>query len=246
MTTVRVDQLRWQEDMGVWGRRVSAGVIAGLVTGALVGGVGSRFAMFVLRLTSSPSLHGLETDDGFTMGTFSAATFFLLFVCMVAGVGAGLAYMAVRSWFPERLRSTLAGVFGGIVGGSLLVHPDGIDFRVLEPRLLAIAFFVAIPAAYGVFISVIAERRLGRGALGESAKGAWWLGLLPLLPLLLLGPFGIVIVVVTVAAWLIGRAVPGAAALWGSAPVTWAGRILLLAIAAASLVSLVRDVADIL
>ena len=38
------------------------------MAGLLVGGVGGRVAMLLLRLTSDPRLRGLETDDGFTIG----------------------------------------------------------------------------------------------------------------------------------------------------------------------------------
>lgn len=54
----------------------SPALLVGLVTGLLIGGVGGRLAMFVLRLTSSETLHGLETDDGFIVGSFTSDTFF--------------------------------------------------------------------------------------------------------------------------------------------------------------------------
>ena len=47
------------------------GLLVGLVCGALIGGVGGRLAMFVLRVTSDGSLHGLQTDDDFTIGKFT-------------------------------------------------------------------------------------------------------------------------------------------------------------------------------
>ena len=49
------------------------------------------------------------------------------------------------------------------LGGSAILHADGIDFRVLEPRLLSVAMFIAIPAAGAALMAVLVERRR-----------AWW------------------------------------------------------------------------
>ena len=43
-------------------------VVAGISTGVVVVGVGSRLAMFVLRLTSPDNAHGVVNDDGFVIG----------------------------------------------------------------------------------------------------------------------------------------------------------------------------------
>ena len=131
MTTATA--VTWQDDLMTSTGPLSAGVVGGLVTGAVVGGIGGRLAMFVLRLTSDPSLHGAETDDGFIMGQISGATLFLLIVTSVLGVLAGVLYLAVRTWFPLRRRAALAGIFGGIVGGALLIRPGGTDFTLLDP-----------------------------------------------------------------------------------------------------------------
>jgi hypothetical protein len=58
-------QLTWQ-DLSSPGATLAAGVSSGSVAGLLIGGVGGRLAMFVLRLTSDPALRGAKTDDGFT------------------------------------------------------------------------------------------------------------------------------------------------------------------------------------
>ena len=105
--------MTWQQDLKASARRVSAAVVGGLVTGVVVGGVVGRFAMFVLRVTSDPSLHGVKTDDGFIIGRFSAETLFLLLATAALGVLGGILYLGVRRWLPERQRAALAGVFGG-------------------------------------------------------------------------------------------------------------------------------------
>ena len=71
---------------------ISPGVLAGFVSGALVGGLGGRLAMFVLRLTSSDSLHGMQTDDDFTIGSLTGATLFLIAATAFLGILGGLLY----------------------------------------------------------------------------------------------------------------------------------------------------------
>lgn len=229
-----------------WMRRVSIGVSTGTVAGLVIGGVGGRLAMFVLRLTSSPSLHGVETDDGFTIGEFSLATLFLLLVTAAIGVLAGLLYLVVRTWLPARWRPWLSAALGGLVGGALLIQPDGLDFRLLEPLPLAIAFFIAIPAGCGFAISAYVERRFATTDDPAGASATWMVGLLPLVLLLATGPLGIALVAITIGAGLVARSVPMASVIWTSRPFVWLGRITLTAIATIASVALVRDIAEIL
>jgi hypothetical protein len=237
VTEQRFDQERWM-------RRVSIGVSTGTVAGLVIGGVGGRLAMFVLRLTSSPSLHGVETDDGFTIGEFSMATIFLLLLTAAIGVLAGLVYLVIRSWLPGRWRPWLFGAFGGLVGGALLIQPDGLDFTLLEPLPLAIAFFIAIPAGCGFAISASVERRFA----GEEtrASAAWMVGLLPLVLLLATGPSGFALMAITIGAGLVARSVPMASVIWGSTALVWIGRLSLAVIAGLASVALVQDIAEIL
>ena len=116
--------------------------------------------MFVLRVTSDTSLHGVKTDDDFIIGRFSAETLFLIIATAALGVLGGIVYLGVRTWLPERQRAPLAGVFGGIVGGALVISPDGLDFTRLEPLPLAVAMFIALPALYGATMSLFVERLL--------------------------------------------------------------------------------------
>ncbi|HEY7668090.1 MAG TPA: hypothetical protein VIE12_08200 [Actinomycetota bacterium] len=246
MTTVAVP-VSWQADLTASARRLSAVVAVGLAAGAAIGGVGGRLAMLVLRLTSSDSLHGLESDDGFVMGQVSGSTLFLIMLTGALGVVGALFYFAVRGWIPAGSRAAWTGVFGAAVGGAGVVHPDGIDFNMLEPLWLAVAFFVALPAAYGVTMSVLVERALRRDAQGRPAGGrAWIVGLIPLIALAIAGTTGLVVLVLLAGAWWLRRSLPQVAALWRSTALVWAGRVALLAFTVWSGWLLVRDATQIL
>lgn len=226
-------------------RRLSAGVAAGLVAGAAIGGVGGRVAMLVLRLTSDPRLHGMQTDDGFTIGIVSRFTLFLIILTMVGGGVGGVAYLGIRSWLPERHRAWLFGSLMGLVGGAAIIKPGGVDFTRIEPLGLAVAMFVALPAAYGVATSLLAERFLREDSAFRGSRASLAL-LVFLLPIGLLGTYGLVVLVVLVA-WLALRpSAPRLAGMWSSAPVTWLGRAALAVVAVGASVELARDVTTVL
>ena len=201
--------------------------------------------MLVLRLTSDPSLHGVETDDGFTIGIVSFATLFLVIVTAVAGAIGGLPYLLVRSWLPERARPWLFGALTGVVGGAIVIRPGGTDFTRLEPLGLAVAMFVVLPAAYGVVVGALAERFLAADSAFLRSRGSM-AGLAVLLPLPLLGIFGLAIAAGLIAAFALGRWMPAVTGAWSSGPMTWVGRTALVAIGIAATIALGRDIAAIL
>ncbi|HYF10911.1 MAG TPA: hypothetical protein VEC09_01265, partial [Actinomycetota bacterium] len=94
-------------------RRLAVASAAGAAAGFVIGGIAGRLAMLVLRLTSDPSLHGLPTDDDFTIGVVSGETAFLLIASAVIGAAGGVVYLAIRSWLPERMRPWMAAVLCG-------------------------------------------------------------------------------------------------------------------------------------
>ena len=240
-----VETATLREDLSATAKPVAAAAVAGFLTGAAVGGIGGRLAMFVLRLTSDPALRGLKTDDDFTIGVFSGATLFLVIVTAVLGMVGGLVYLAVRGWLPERARPWTFGALTGIVGGAQVIRPDGIDFTLLQPLWLAVAMFVALPAAYGVAVSLLAERFLADDSAFSRSR-AWIAGLVLLLPLGLFGLVGLAVIAALVAAVLLGRAAPQIASLWTSSPITWIGRTGLAAVAVVWGAALVKDVVEVL
>ncbi len=222
-------------------RRVGAAMGVGLVCGLVIGGIGGRIAMFVLRLTSSEGVNGVLSDDGFRIGRLTTSSAFLLLFGAVLGALGGLAYMLVRQWLPPGWRAGVMGVVGAVVGGAGAINPGGVDFTLLGPLWLAVALFILLPAAYGIVLSVAVENVLAR----ESRQGlpAFWF--LPLLLLLLLGPL-LVVLAAAVLAWVLGDRVPAVARAWRSPFVVWLGRVALLAICVLSAAALTSDVTTIL
>lgn len=217
--------------------------MAGLLSGLVIGGIGGRLAMFVLRLTSDPRLRGVETDDGFRIGAVTDETIFLLMVGSALGVLGGLFYLIVRNWLPVNWRPLTMAAFAAAAGGSLVIHPDGIDFRVLDPLPLALAMFIILPGLYGLAMSLLAERLL-LVAEGPRFAGLLW-SWFPVLALLMAGPTGLVVVIVMGLGWALNR-VSNFTTTWTSPGMAWVGRAGLLVGGMFALYTLGKDVAEIL
>jgi hypothetical protein len=240
MSTAAADPPKTFNDAVPAAVHLSSGVWAGLLSGFVIGGIGGRLAMFVLRLTSDPSLVGRLTDDDFEIGAFTDSTIFLVALCTAAGVVGGCFYLLIRSWLPKEQRVLLFGALLGLIGGAMIVEPGGIDFTDVEPHALAIALFILLPALFGMSVSFLAERFLTRKASGLSKVVAF----LPLLGLGILGPFGLIALALAFAGWMLNSHFP-LTTWWGSPWVTRVGRTALLAIAGLSAVNLVKDVVEI-
>lgn len=162
-------------------RRLAAATWAGLLAGFLVGGIGNRVAMRIIMLTSSPRLRGATSDDGFEMGIFDLGnTMNLIVLGTLVGVLAAGVYLAVRRWLPGprwfQRASVAAGA--GLTAGSLIVHTDGIDFRLLEPLWLTVGLYVLIPAGTALLVAVLTDRF--QRPDGWFATRPLWLAALPL------------------------------------------------------------------
>jgi hypothetical protein len=177
------------------GERLWVLIVAGIPTGVIVAGVGGRLSMLVLRLTSPDTVIGMTSDDGFEIGRFTLGeSYDLLMLGALIGLIGAAAYRAVQPWLLGPVwfaRGTVAAASGAVVG-SMLVHADGIDFRVLKPTWLAIGLFVALPAVFGATIATVVDRV---AAIGGPQS---WPGLV--LPGVLVVAFPPMIVAVGIAA----------------------------------------------
>jgi hypothetical protein len=223
--------------------RFGAAAFAGITCGLLIGGVGGRLAMLLLRLTSSDGVRGIESDDGFEIGRVSTDSIFLLVVTTLFGTLLAFAYLVVRRWLPARRRPLQAAVFFGVVAGAVIVEPEGVDFTLLHPEWLAIALFVALPAAYGAAMAAVVEDLVHHPGRWRQARVA------AIVVFVAVGFFGVVPVVLAVAGVLlvlIGRRWPVlAAAVTGPVP-TGIVRVVLIGVTLVSAAALVGDSVEIL
>lgn len=222
-------------------------IVAGISTGVIVAGLGSRLAMLLLRFTSSDTVDGIASDDGFTIGRFTlAGTYNLLLIGAGVGVLGAAAYQWVRPWLigPRWFRYATLALAAGAVVGSMLVHADGIDFVLLDPMWLAVSLFVALPAVFAVCIAFAVDRvdrHLDQHPAGGRRR---WV-----VPVLLVVAFPPVVVVLMIAVavlvpWVLVRDEPPVRSLVGRPVAANAVRVAWLAIAVLGLMALVGDIAD--
>jgi len=158
-TTEHSPRFWGQPDFQAVARWLTIGAAAGGLGGFVVGGIGGRLAMLLLRFTSDDSVRGVESDDGFIIGRFDfLSTLQLIGVTTLMGCLVGLIIVAGRPFFPKRGMAFAWALAGAIVGGAMFIHEDGVDFTLLEPRWLAVVLFVALPAAGAGTIATLIER----------------------------------------------------------------------------------------
>ncbi|HEX9766655.1 MAG TPA: hypothetical protein VGA36_07805 [Nitriliruptorales bacterium] len=225
-------------------RKVAGAASAGLVAGFVVNGVGSRLAMMLLARLN-PQVTGLVSDDDFVMGQFTLGdTVSLVAFGTLVGVLGGLLYLTVRQlrFGPQWFRTASMTIGPAVVVGSMLVHTDGIDFRVLEPAWFAISLFVALPGVFAFAVMRLTDRWTRPEAWPMRTRRAWVLGLLPLVSL---GPV-LLLLAAGVTFRVIHATVPRVRHLLDrpAAPVT--ARLALIVVFALALRSLIADVVTLL
>ncbi|MGH2751571.1 MAG: hypothetical protein ACRDJV_15705 [Actinomycetota bacterium] len=224
---------------------LASGIVAGAIAGFIAGGIGSRAAMRILALTS-PDAGGATTEAGATVGDISAGgTLFLLLAGTALGLGGGLAYIAVRRWLPRRATGVVFGLLLLALSGRPLVHPDNVDFIILEPAWLGIALFASLPILFGLLV-VPLQARLEPLFTAERSR-LWTVVVVGagLLPLALGGPVALVLAVLVALGLIMARS-EGLRDAWNAPPVDTLGRVLLTILGLFGLVMFSRGAIQIL
>jgi hypothetical protein len=223
--------------------RLRVVVVAGVFVGVLVGGLASRLAMGLLRVTTGASVHGVTSDDGFIIGRVTlGGTYGLLMLGAVVGMIGAAAYRVVAPWLigPDWFRRVTTAAASGAVVGSMLLHADGIDFRLLEPTWLAMGLFVGLPVLFGAVIGPVVDRVAAPGSWTSRGPLVW------VLPIVLVAVFPPTLMVLVVAAPIVAVWVPlrhrGLVDLQHRLIVRQTVRVAWLAVAIAGSIALIGDV----
>lgn len=157
----------------VEGLRTLAVVMAsGVLAGVLVPGLGGRLVMRILGATSGDA-QGMRTAANQPVGeiTNSGTVGVVLFVGVLGGVVAAVAFLFTRRWLPRTAgpAGVLAGVLLlGTIGISDALSPDNEDFAILHPTWLAVTLVVTVALLFGVTFTALAARLdAGMPALGS-------------------------------------------------------------------------------
>ena len=156
-------------------REIAIGGLAGLITGALVYGVGGRLFMRVAALID-PAAGGLLTSNGNRIGTITleGSLAFITFVGLLFGVAAGIIWVIVRPWLPGAgaVRAIVSGILFAAISPFFVLRPGELDFRILGPAPAVVALLIALAGLAGVVVSLVDEA-LGRRLppIGSATPG---------------------------------------------------------------------------
>ena len=147
-------------------RETAIVVVGSGMTGALVGGLGSRLVMRLAAL-AAPEARGMLTENGNVVGEITLqGTIALMIIAGLSSTvfGAG-AFVVTRPWLPRRTvpRGLLFGVFLLALAGPAVIDARNADFVILGDRLLNVAMFSSLFIAFGLAASsafAVLERRV--------------------------------------------------------------------------------------
>jgi hypothetical protein len=219
-------------------------IVAGISVGALVAGLGSRLAMLALRLTSPDTVIGVQSDDDFTIGRFTlSGTYNLLLLGAVVGILGVVVYQCVSPWLigPRWFRRFTIAAAAGAVVGSMLIHSDGIDFRLLTPKWFAIALFILLPALFAAAIGVSVDWVSSARSRSTRDRRRW------IVPIVCVGLFPPTLILLAMCAcvylaWVAARDHIGLQRVIGTRAGGYLVRACWLAVATIGLVALIGDV----
>ena len=145
-------------------RTLGSGVLAGMIVGVLIGGAGSRLAMFIsgqVYLRQHPGGVIITESSGQTVGSFSwSGTFDLLVEGMFSGAVGGLLYVAIRRWLPgsARWHGAAFGLFLLLVAGSMTISSANRDFSRIGSAWINVGMFAMLFLLFGILVAPITER----------------------------------------------------------------------------------------
>jgi hypothetical protein len=224
-------------------------VVGGAVAGPLVLGLGGRLAMRITAATSDDRVQGALTDAEETVGeiTLGGTIGLVLFIGLFGGLVSGILFMGIRRWLrgPAWRAGLIMGALGlALIGRSVALDPDSIDFDLLSPRWLAVTLFVVLALFYGVVLVALIER-LDRSYPMLAARPGAIAAHVPVLAAMLLPPVALVVVGGAAIAVVATRVGP-VTRTWQSVGVERAGQVLLTIVIALGLAWAGSGIADIL
>lgn len=182
-------------------RHVAVIGLAGVTTGVLVGGIGSRIFMRIAGATGRSAAQGATSEAGFTVGEFSigGTLGLIVFVGVFFGIIGAALYVVFRPWltWTGRLRGVVFGVVLFALGSasSDVMNPDNPDFIILGNGLIDVVMIFLLFLAFGIVIEEIhraLDRRIpgGQGFRRVVFMVMSLLGLLVAVPLMTITMFG--------------------------------------------------------
>ena len=143
-------------------RVTASGLVGGVVAGVVVGGLGSRLVMRLVGVMAR-SHYGEVTHENAVVGeTTLAGTLNLVTQGIGFGIFGGILYLLVRRWVPGDglVKGLVFGVGLLLLAGTVVLDGNYEYYRYIKPWQAYALFALLIPA-FGVVLSLVAERLAG-------------------------------------------------------------------------------------
>lgn len=146
-------------------RSATAILIASLVVGLVLGGIGARILMLIARLLA-PERRSLVTEAGAVVGevTFGGTAFLIVFVGILTAVAIGVTIAVASPWvgWARRAEGLLLGFILLVVYSPTILDPGNFDFLVLGDEVVTVGLIVAMFVGCGVAAVFLRDRLLRR------------------------------------------------------------------------------------
>ena len=155
-----------------WAHAIGVAMLAGLVAGVLVIGLGGRLAMRISGILGGQTAAGLLTENNNVVGEITVGgTLFLIVSGATYGVLFGMLYVAVRPLLTPlgRWQPFTFGVLFFLVFGFTFINPENSDFRRFGPSVVNVAMFGAIFVLFGMTLASLTTALDPRDAAAPGA-----------------------------------------------------------------------------
>lgn len=140
--------------------RLTSSIVAAVITGIAVGGVGARLVMRLSAIATDDSRIGMITSNGNRVGAITGpgTVGLVLFVGVAAGLATGVFLFALRTVLPARSLPLWVSIVVLGLGSATVIDPGNPDFTILGDRALNVAMFVALFPLFACGSVWLAER----------------------------------------------------------------------------------------
>ena len=142
-------------------RHIALVGLAGVVSGAVVGGIGGRLVMRIAAVAAGDEVIGSFTQNENRIGGITVGGILTLVIfsgILFGGMGA-IAYLISENWlrWAGRWRHVLFGFFLLVIGSPIVLDPTNFDFALVGNQGLVVGMFLAMFLLYGIPLAWLVE-----------------------------------------------------------------------------------------
>jgi len=135
--------------------RLASSIVASLITGIVVCGLGGRLVMRLSAMAADDSRIGMTTDNGNVVGAITGEG--TLGLVLFVGLAMGPFLFALRAVLPGRRLPLTVSIVLLALGSAIVIDPGNPDFMIVGNRALNVAMFALLFPLFGFMSVALAE-----------------------------------------------------------------------------------------